>query len=193
METGVPGRDNAVGNLPNQLANGDSEEIDMDEPGTAAMLKKQVRALQITIGALIAGALMLAGVAIVLRQQGFHANFGAAPIVSIVAFLQAVGSLAARPVVLNASLRSARQKIALSGADSDAAWIPIFASRTIIGAALLEAAAFLFFIAYLLEGQWWALAGGLAMVGLMVVWHFPNQSKVEQWIAEQREALKMAD
>jgi hypothetical protein len=154
------------------------------------MLEKQVRALQITIGALIGGALMLAGVAIVLRQQGFQANFGALPIVSIVAVLQAVGSLTARPLVLNASVRSARQKIALSGTDSDAVWAPIFASRTIIGAALLEGAAFLFFIAYLLEGQWWALAGGLAMVGLMAVWHFPSQNKVEQWIAEQREAVR---
>jgi uncharacterized membrane protein YraQ (UPF0718 family) len=165
----------------------------MDEPRTEGMLEKQVRALQMTIGALIAGALILAGVAIVLRQRGFQANFGAVPIVSIVAVLQAVGSLTARPLVLNASLRSARQKIALSGADSDAAWAPVFASRTILGAALLEGAAFLFFIAYLLEGQWWALAGGLAMVGLMAVWHFPNQNKVEQWIAEQREAVKMAE
>jgi hypothetical protein len=142
------------------LANGDSLEIDMDEQGTEAMLEKQVRALQLTIGALIAGALLFAGVAVVLRHQGFQANLGAAPIISMVAVLQAVGSLAARPMVLSASLRGAREKIAVSGTDSVATWARVFASRTIIGAALLEGAAFLFFIAYLLEGQWWALAGG---------------------------------
>jgi hypothetical protein len=164
----------------------------MDEPGTEALLEKQVRVLRITVGALIAGALFLAGAALVLRQQGFQANLGPVPIISMVAILQAVGSLAARPMVLNASLRGARQKFALNGTDSDAAWVSVFTSRTIVGAALLEGAAFLFFIAYLLESQWWALAGGLLMVGLMALWHFPNHDRVVQWIAEQREAMRMA-
>src|SRR5262245_61028014 len=148
------------------MVNGDSEEIEMDEPETEALLDKQVRALRITVCALIGGALTLALVVVFLRLNGFHVHLGPLPVISLVAVFQCLGSLAARPMVLNASLRGAQQRIAVSDSDSDAVWIPVFNNRTIVGAALLEGAAFMFFIAYLLEGQWWTLAGGLAMVAL---------------------------
>jgi hypothetical protein len=86
---------------------------------------------------------------------------------------------------LSAMLRSGRQNLGEDDSVSDEKWMRIFSSLTITGAALLEGGAFMFFIAYMLEGEWWTLAGGVAMVGLMFAWHFPTEGKVTAWIEEQ--------
>jgi hypothetical protein len=167
------------------------QEVNMREPESAT-IDSAVMRLRIIVGALIAGCLGLAGLSIVLRGQGIFGPGPALPIISFIAAFQALATLAIRPMVLNQMLRGARQKLVRNDADSDAAWMQMFMTRTIVGAALFEGSAFFFFIAYLLEGEWWALAGGLLMVALLAVWHFPVKTKIERWIEEQCEAVRNA-
>jgi Na+/melibiose symporter-like transporter len=160
----------------------------MNDRELRPLVLQQIKALQITIGALVVGAMAMGIVAIVLHAQGLQVVIAAIPLLSLIAVLQAAAILAVRPVVLSSMLRNAREKITEQESQNDEIWMRILGSMTITGAALLEGGAFLFFIAYMLEGQWWALAGGVAMVGLMCAWHFPTQSKVTAWIEEQRQS-----
>jgi hypothetical protein len=163
-------------------------ESAMGEPESA--IDSGVARLRIIVGVLIAGCLGLAGMAIVLRGRGIFGPGPALPIISLIGVVQALATLAIRPIVLSQMLRGARQRLATSDSDSDASWMQVFTTHTIVGAALFEGSAFFLFIAYLLEGEWWALAGGLLMVALLAVWYFPVKAKIERWIEEQREAVR---
>lgn len=149
-------------------------------------IAQQLRALQITVGTLAAGSMAFAVIAIVVHSQGVQIAIAAFPLLSIIAVVQAVALVSVRPLVLSAMLRSARQNLGDGDPASDEQWMRIFSSMTITGAALLEGAAFMFFIAYMLEGEWWTLAGGVAMVALIVGWHFPTEAKATAWIEQQR-------
>jgi hypothetical protein len=162
----------------------------MGEPESESAIDRGILRLRIIVGVLIAGCLGLAGMSIVLRGQGIFGPGPALPIISLIAVVQALATLAIRPIVLSQMLRGARQRLAMNDSDSDANWMQVLTTHTIVGAALLEGSAFFFFIAYLVEGEWWALAGGLLMVALLAVWHFPVKTKIERWIEEQREVVR---
>lgn len=91
--------------------------------------------------------------AIVLRGRGIFGPGPALPIISLIAVVQALATLAIRPIVLSQMLRGARQRLATSDSDSDANWMQVFTTHTIVGAALFEGSAFFFFSAYLVEGE----------------------------------------
>jgi hypothetical protein len=162
----------------------------MGEPESESAIDRGILRLRIIVGVLIAGCLGLAGMSIVLRGQGIFGPGPALPIISLIAVVQALATLAIRPIVLSQMLRGARQRLAMNDSDSDANWMQVLTTHTIVGAALLEGSAFFFFIAYLVEGEWWALAGGLLMVAFLAVWHFPVKTKIERWIEEQREVVR---
>jgi hypothetical protein len=162
----------------------------MGEPDSESAIDRGILRLRIIVCVLIAGCLGLAGMSIVLRGQGIFGPGPALPIISLIAVVQALATLAIRPIVLSQMLRGARQRLAMNDSDSDANWMQVLTTHTIVGAALLEGSAFFFFIAYLVEGEWWALAGGLLMVALLAVWHFPVKTKIERWIEEQREVVR---
>jgi hypothetical protein len=67
----------------------------------------------------------------------------------------------------------------------------IFQTRLIIGFAMLEGAAFLQAIAYMVEGQLFSLAIGLALV-LVMAMAFPTRSRLENWI-ERRKGVIMQE
>jgi hypothetical protein len=159
---------------------GDSETI----------VQKQSAGLQITIGALLVGAAFFAGVAAYMRPQ-VHFKFGSFPVFSIVAVGMALMILIFRPFVLSGRARAARCQLDQSAAALDAAWMPIFGDYTITGATLVEGPIFMFFITYVLEGEWWTLAGGIALMGLMAIFHFPTRERANRWIAQQRQAVQL--
>jgi len=64
----------------------------------------------------------------------------------------------------------------------------LFQSRTIVGGALAEGAAFFLLIAYLLEGQPIALGGAAVMLGL-VLGRFPTRPGLESWLSAQQDLL----
>jgi hypothetical protein len=146
--------------------------------------------LQITIGALLIGAAFFAGVAAYMQPQ-VHFKFGLFPIFSIVAVGMALVILFIRPFLLTRRVRFALRQLDPSAAALDATWMPIFGEYTITGATLVEGPIFLFFTTYVLEGEWWTLAGGIVLMGLMALFHFPTHERVDRWIAQQRQAARL--
>jgi hypothetical protein len=66
--------------------------------------------------------------------------------------------------------------------------LAIFQTRLIVRSALFEGPAFFALIAYILEGQWLALAiAGAMAVGIAT--GFPSVAGVEAWIEERRERI----
>ncbi len=58
----------------------------------------------------------------------------------------------------------------------------------ILGLAIIEGASFFAAIAYLMEGQWWALV--LAVIGIcLMLARFPTEGGVRNWLEEQSNAL----
>ena len=102
------------------------------EPQLDAGFDSGVLRLRIIVGALIAGCLGLAGVAIVLRGQGIFGPGPALPVISLIAVVQALATLAIRPIVLSQMLRGARERLLASDSVSDAAWMQVLTTRTIV-------------------------------------------------------------
>ncbi len=67
----------------------------------------------------------------------------------------------------------------------DNKFMEIFQSKTIIGLALLEGAAFFNLVACILEHHWWSLAVAAGLV-LWMLAMFPNKQRVLQWIETQK-------
>jgi hypothetical protein len=66
----------------------------------------------------------------------------------------------------------------------------LYITRLIIGAALVEGAAFLLLIAYLLEGSVLALAAAGVML-VIILLKFPTRTGLEGWLADQEELLRV--
>lgn len=160
----------------------------MDSDSGELQRTNQVRALQITVGALLLGIVVFGGIVVYLRESGVLAMRADLPIVSIVAAGYLATVLVLRPLLLATTLRAAERRFAETGTNSESAWLSVFGGQTLTGAALLEGGAFLFLVAYLLEGQPWALAGAGVMLGLIAYCHFPTHERVERFLARVRES-----
>ena len=164
-------------------------------------LEGRIRALQIVLGAMVLGVLFFLAVAVLLRQAGNMPPAPDRPVVTYAALVYAVAALVASAVVPGAIVRAGRRALARSLGPPVANRLPtsgtagetaklagLLQTRTIIRAAFVEAAAFLFLFAYLLDDQPVCLLGaGVFLVGL--VWQVPTQAWVEIWIEDQRQLL----
>ncbi|HEX4592127.1 MAG TPA: hypothetical protein VH120_19495 [Gemmataceae bacterium] len=66
----------------------------------------------------------------------------------------------------------------------------MFATRTIVGAALIEGAAFFLLVAYLAEGQPWTWVGGMVMGVLLAALQAPTRARAEAAFAADRQAIE---
>ena len=65
----------------------------------------------------------------------------------------------------------------------------LYNTRTILGGAMLEGAAFFALVTYMVERDPVGLAGAILLI-LGVALHFPTRSRVIRWSEEQLELLK---
>jgi hypothetical protein len=169
-------------------------------------LDKEVRVLQIIVGALIAGVLAFAVVALAMggtRQAGDQQH-GAGGLISMVAAGLAVMMVVTRetvgPLMANAQVRQIAAGTwpgpgpaagaAAPGQAADAGrLLAVFRAVTIVQTALPEAAAIFNILAYLLEGEVWSLAIAAGLV-LWMALSLPTRGRVMQWLDRQMEALE---
>jgi hypothetical protein len=173
-------------------------------------LVSRLRTMQIIAAAQVMGASTFLVIVVFLvynnggKGQGRPAE-GALPVVSLTsaAFLAVNGPLAF--LLPGLMLRNARNRLAGHAPDTyvmpptpNQAGGPIsdtdflLAQRLttmIVSLALLEGSSFLGSIAYLLEGQWFALAVSALAIGILLTF-FPTEDSVRAWLAEQRRALE---
>jgi hypothetical protein len=163
---------------------------------------KRLRVMQIVAGTLLMGVLVFLGIVlyVVLVQ---NKGGGKAPDLAVVSIVALVFFAIQAPLaflVPQFLTRSALRQIA-SGSwkvplGAKAADFPSDASKLlaveqtsmIIGLALLNGAAYLACIAYLVEAQAWVLAIALGAVSLMLV-KFPTAGRVQSLLAEQVDQL----
>jgi len=167
----------------------------MLDPRSKDPIARQVRHPQIIVGGLVAGPLVFLAIVVVLVQQGFPAVAGIAPILTYVAVAHVVMAVLARVIVPNLIVARARRRIIqgtfaqlfarLFEQTGDAGRLFfVFCVRTIVGAAILESAAFMALITYLIEGAPVALILAVAMI-IAVAAHFPTRAGVLHWIEDQ--------
>ena len=162
----------------------------MTGPDSDGAFAIRLRTMRIIIGALLMGILTFAVVAAITRAQGNMPPLRGEPIVSYVAAGQGVIILLLQAIVPAAIATGMRKSLPAEPEVTPERWLAVYQTRMIVGAALLEGAAFTFLIAYLIEGRPWTLAGGLVCAALLAVLYFPTRERVERWVAAQREALQ---
>ncbi len=172
-------------------------------------ISRRVVGAQIVVGALTAGCIVFLGIALLLHGGPPPADEEeAVPLFGYVALFVAVAAVAARLVIPAAIMTRSRQQIAdgswqlpegrrdraeltaFLGRTGDAGklWL-LFLTRTIIAAAVLEAAAFFSLVAYLIGPSVVNLIVAVLMI-VGVAFEFPRRGSVLRWIEDQ---LRMVD
>lgn len=136
---------------------------------------------KIIAGALIAGVLAFAAVAVVLR-------LGKPPAADGLVSLIAAGVAAAALVIRQVALGFFGGRTGESQAVGAAGPLMLYQTRLIVGLAVLEGAALFNLIAYLIEGRWWSLAVAAVLVAFMLA-AFPTRARLRRWV-EDREQLR---
>jgi hypothetical protein len=144
-------------------------------------LEQTVRVTQIITGALVMGVVTFAAIAVPAIGA-----LNAAPNGVLVSGLGAAFAVLA--FVLHLAV-PAVMRASAERAVSDQQLYGLYLSKTIIGLALLEGAAFFNLIALMVEHNWWSLA----IVGGLVLWMlalFPTRTRVSHWVeARQMQSL----
>lgn len=179
----------------------------MLEPACRDAIARQVHIPQIIVGTLVTGALVFLVIAYVLGGQRVEAGQDGQPIVTYTAVAFAVMALLARLIAANAICARNRQRIidrtwqapqppqyAQDAEGRSAKFLDetgdagklfcIFQTKTIVSTALLEGAAFMGAVTYLIEANRIALIVAVAMIVAVAV-HFPSRSGVVRWIEGQ--------
>jgi hypothetical protein len=174
----------------------------MSQVDDEAVLAIRVRTMQIIVAALAGSVVIFLVIVLFVRpldqppkpldQQVATLYFGIPYLVAI---------LFAHFVVPGIIVSSARRRVARGNLPSYLAppgappqgetqlLCGVYQVSLILGAALLEGAAFFALVAYLLEGNPWSLAAaGLLVLGLLL--KIPTRSRLQNWVEGQRDRLR---
>lgn len=162
-----------------------------------AELGSVVRILQIIVGAMAGGALVLVGVAAVLVGADRAQPNPQATVISYGAMAIAATALLARPLLLNSMTSSGRRRIALDGANADAAkrlvsektaLAGLFQTRTIAACATIEGPVLLLaFGAFASRSP--ACVGAAAVLVVFLAMQMPSMLGAGRWVDDQLQML----
>jgi hypothetical protein len=166
------------------------------------LFARRVRTMQIMAAALIGGVVIFAAIVLYLVDQdgprGQVPAAGDLPILSVAALVMLGISVPLSLFVPNIILRSALQRIAAGAptppaartcvetdptqhASDESRLLQARQTTTIVACALLEAAGMMAALAYLVEGQSFALTTTAVAVAFML-FQFPTQRRVRDWL-----------
>jgi hypothetical protein len=155
---------------------------------TDEIVARQVTVLQIMVAALIAGVVMFAAVVVFVLWGIVPANdqFQVMTYLGLGMLVVSIG-LQSRLDVFDAPAAPEA-----TPADQLNRWVAGYAQRTIIGAALFEAPAFLCVMASMLDGRPWGLLGAAVSVALMIAWRWPTPARLNAHIDRQLDRARNA-
>ncbi|MBX7105408.1 MAG: hypothetical protein K1X57_15090 [Gemmataceae bacterium] len=148
---------------------------------TDEIVARQVTVLRIIVAALIAGVAVFAFVVIFVLWGVVPANDQ----------FQVMTYLGLGMLVMSIGLQSRLDlfeppaSATTTPAEELNRWVAGYAQRTIIGASLFEAPAFLCVMASMLDGRPWGLLGAAAAVALMIAWRWPTPARLNEHIEKQ--------
>jgi hypothetical protein len=174
----------------------------MDSNGQDA-IGRITKTCQIIVGSLIAGVLIMLGIALAVDVG----TTGSSPLITYIAVASGVALLPASFLVPGIVAAQQRRSIAaatwaapgggnrpIAGLGSDAYQTDtgklavVYLSHSIVGAAINEGAAYFAAIAYLIEKNPIALGLTFLLIGGLIL-RFPTRGRLEQWIDHQQELL----
>lgn len=139
-----------------------------------------VRIAQLITLALVAGAIVFAGIAVVAVGALNEPPSGS--IVSLIGAAMTLGQAGLAVFVPDLVVsRTPTQQLQTS---AELRPYSLFMTRHIIRLALLEGATFFNIVATIIEHNWWSLGIAGLLVGWMLT-QFPTRNRVEAWIARQ--------
>jgi hypothetical protein len=158
-------------------------------------LGRRTLVMQIIAGALASSVVVFAVVTLVVRQ-GEPAE---SAVISYVAIPLTIACLVGSPIVASRIVGIARQSLvqgtlkpppdAPTGNGDVALLAGIYQTKLIIAAAMIEGAAFLNLVAYLLDGHVWTLAAAAVLLFILLM-QFPTTGRVETWVSDELESLQ---
>jgi hypothetical protein len=150
--------------------------------------------MQIIVGTLASSVVVFAVVALVMR----HGEPAERAVISYVAIPFTIACLVGSPIVASRVAGIARQSLiegtlkpppdAPTGSSDVGLLAGVYQTRLIIAAAIIEGAAFMNLVAYLLEGHVWTLAA--AVVLFILLMQFPTTGRVENWVSDELESVQ---
>jgi hypothetical protein len=156
---------------------------------------QRIRVMQIIVAALVMGALSFLAVAVLIRESGnfpprqpemlsYYVGipYGIALLVAHFVVPSRIGAAQGRLARNRAMANPSARQVESSA--NPGQWYGIYQTRLIVGAALLEAGAFYFLIAYLVEGTAFSLAAGACFIAGIAM-KFPTRERVERWVERQ--------
>lgn len=158
------------------------------EANPNARLDALLRPTQIIAGAVMAGLIAFAAVAVVMafaKPPGGEALAIAATVIAGV-------GIAARFVLPGAIVAGMRRQLAAQrGADplEPADLSPAFQTKTIVEYAVLEGPGFFAGVALIVTAQWWLLAVVAALLAIMAA-GFPTRGRFDDWADNQRQLAR---
>lgn len=159
-------------------------------PPSNQSLAARVRVLQIIVGALAMGVGSFLAISFVIWNRPAQGqNRDVLPILTFASFgmlaMAAVGSFVLPRIIL----ATARKKMIEEGVTQDGMLVAL-QTKTIVGCAMLEGAAFASILAFGMEGNPICLAGAVVMLlGILV--HMPTLSRVENWLETQTRQIEL--
>jgi hypothetical protein len=181
-----------------------------DAPGSLDdKLRGMLLTMRIVVGVLIAGSTVFLGFAIVRRSMAPQPPRD--PVIALVGVAFAVGAPIAAAIVPNLVRRQWERQVAAGMWPGSAAsqygpavpatpveevepdqetmrWWGVHQTVLILRCGLLEGAAFLQGLAYLVEGNLFSLPLGFAMIGLILM-QWPTRERLDRWVEARREAV----
>jgi hypothetical protein len=168
----------------------------MSTPTPLPPTAQQVRTLQIVAASLVGGVTMFLLVAILLRGSTGPLFDPARPLtdpLTLVGLVVGLSALAAARVVPDLATTAAIGKIPTTDSPESrrGQLVQAFATRTIIGLALIEGAAFLNLIVYFINGTWPNLALAVVLL-LALAAGIPTVDRLDSWLERQADSFRSA-
>jgi hypothetical protein len=169
----------------------------MAEPDIETFLAPRLQVMRIITIALINGVLIFTGIAIYMRNSGSMQDAPAppTPLITYFSIFFAAAMLLAQFVIPRLVEATVRKGIVRNPPPSGttlpgdySALSALYQTRLLIAEALLEGPAFFALIAYLVEGQWPALAVAVLLL-LFLVSKFPTMTGLTAWLEQQQELV----
>jgi hypothetical protein len=172
-------------------------------------LRGNLLTMRIIVGALIVGASALLIIATVKRMGDGQPR---PPVVGLVGVAFVIGAPLAAAIVPNFTRRQWERQVAggmwpglpqsphgpalpatpveeVSEDDETIRWWGLYQTVLIIRCALLEGAAFLQGVAFMVEGNLFSVILGVVMVGMLLA-QWPRREAIDRWVEERRETVE---
>lgn len=169
----------------------------MAAPPEDVSLDQRVRVMQIIVAAMALGIVSFMGITIFIRLSQQQAP-PEMPVLTYIALGYTPIALVLQ-AILPGMMAAARSQTPerLEGLAGKGDEVPdvgslcaTYQTLLIISMAIIEGAAFLALIAYLVDGNVLTLGAALVLLAVLLA-KFPTVSRVERWIEERREAMKL--